>query len=112
MKITLQEKERIEKFMTAAKYSIALHNCEHFANYVLYGLNLSSQHNLWWKSLGANVIYYLQPTQSTKENCQNYMRQQIADILNDNLRKAKIEKANRKHLEFWSARGVRFKQDD
>jgi hypothetical protein len=33
IRITDLELERVERFMSAAKYSIAVHNCEHFANY-------------------------------------------------------------------------------
>jgi hypothetical protein len=62
---------------------------------------LSSQKNLWWKSLGANVISSLQSTQSVQENFQDYMRQQIADVLRENLRQAKINRANLEHIEFW-----------
>lgn len=112
VRITQQESERIKIFTTAAKYNISLHNCEHFANYVLYGLNLSSQKNLWWKNLGANIISCLQPTQSVRKNCQRYMRQQIADVLKENLRQATIERVNREHKEFWEARGIKFKEID
>lgn len=34
--------------MSAAEYSIAINNCEHFANYVLHGLSYSSQENTRW----------------------------------------------------------------
>jgi hypothetical protein len=50
VKITSQELERIERFMSVAKYSIAVNNCEHFANYVLYGINF-----LLSSILGGNV---------------------------------------------------------
>jgi hypothetical protein len=43
VRITSLELERVERFMAAAKYSIAVNNCEHFANYILHGINLSSQ---------------------------------------------------------------------
>lgn len=33
VRITAKEMERVKKFMAAAKYSIAVNNCEHFANY-------------------------------------------------------------------------------
>ena len=112
VRITVQETERIKRFATATKYNISLHNCEHFANYVIYGLNLSSQKNLWWKNLGANVISCLQPTQSVQENYQEYMRQQIVDVLNENLKQAKIERTNCEHIEFWQARGIKFKGID
>ncbi|HBR73302.1 MAG TPA: hypothetical protein DEA78_06165, partial [Cyanobacteria bacterium UBA11159] len=50
VKVTQPEIDRIERFMAAARYNIAINNCEHFANYVVYGLNLSSQQHVWWKS--------------------------------------------------------------
>jgi hypothetical protein len=67
VRVTSPELERIARFMAVAKYDISLNNCEHFANYVLHGLNFSSQQHSWWKSLGANVIGVLQPTQSISE---------------------------------------------
>lgn len=112
IKVTQKEVERIEIFTTATKYNISLHNCEHFANYVLYGLNLCSQKNLWWKDLGANVISCLQPTQSFRENYQKFIRLQIADVLRRNLRQAKIDRANQEHKEFWESRGIKFTEID
>lgn len=106
VKVTPQELERIEQFMAVAKYSIAVNNCEHFANYVLYGINLSSQQNTWWNCLGAEVIHLLQPAQSVGDNYNSLMGQQIAKLLNENLRQAKIEKANRERIEFWKSRGI------
>jgi hypothetical protein len=49
--VTQAELDRIKKFISAAKYNIAINNCEHFANYVLHGINLSSQQHTWWKGL-------------------------------------------------------------
>lgn len=92
--------------MEAAKYSIAINNCEHFANYVAYGLNLSSQQNLWWKGLGAEVISKLQPVQEKGENYQTFMQQQVLDLLNENLRQARIERANQDRIAFWKDRGI------
>lgn len=106
VRITSQEIERIERFISVVRYDISLNNCEHFANYVLHGLNFSSQQYVWWKSLGASAISFLQPTQSVSENCQSYVRKQIVEVLNENLRQAKIERANRERIEFWKARGV------
>ncbi len=106
VRITQQEFERVEKFMSVAKYSIATNNCEHFANYVLYGINLSSQQHTEWKCLGAEVVSLLQPVQSVADNHSSFMGQQIAGVLNENLRQAKIERAKREHIEFWKARGV------
>jgi hypothetical protein len=106
VKITGVQLERVCQFMEAAKYSIAVNNCEHFANYVLYGLNLSSQQSLWWKGLGAEVISKLQPVQGKDDNYQFFMRQQIAEFLNDNLRQARIERANQERIDFWKTRGI------
>jgi len=107
VRITAKEMERIEKFMAAAKYNVLVNNCEHFANYVLHGLNLSSQQHLWRKNLGANVISLLQPIQSISENYHSHISSQISTVLNENLRQAKIERANHEHIRFWEARGVK-----
>lgn len=106
VRVTAQELERIENFMAVAKYSIAINNCEHFANYVLHGINLSSQQNTWWKCLGAELVSRLQPVQSIGSNYHTFMGQQIANVLNENLRQAKIEQANLERIEFWKCRGV------
>lgn len=90
--------------MQAVKYSITVNNCEHFANYILYGINLSSQQHTWWKSLGAEVISLLQPVQGVRDNYSSFIGQQAAEILNENLRQAKIEQANRERTEFWKSR--------
>jgi len=104
--ITPQELERVERFMSVAKYSIAINNCEHFANYVLHSINLSSQQHTWWKCLGAEIISLLQPVQGVRDNHNSFMSQQIAAVLNENLRQAKIERANRERIEFWKNRGI------
>jgi Lecithin retinol acyltransferase len=106
VRITPQEIERVERFMSVAKYSIAINNCEHFVNYVLYDINLSSQQHTWWKSLGAEVLSFLQLVQGVRDNHNSFMSQQIADVLNENLRQAKIERANRERIEFWKNRGI------
>ncbi len=36
----------------------------------------------------------------------NNIDNQIAEVLSDNLRKTKIERANRERIEFWKSRGV------
>jgi hypothetical protein len=104
VKVTPVELDRINKFIAAAKYNIAINNCEYFANYVLHGINLSSQQHTWWKCLSADVISLLQPAQSISENYNNFLSQQIAEVLNENLRKAKIDKANQGRIEFWKKR--------
>jgi hypothetical protein len=103
--ITPKELDRINKFISVAKYNIAINNCEHFANYVLHGINLSSQKHTWWKCLSADIISLLQPAQSTSENYNSFMSQQIVEVLNENLRQAKIDKANRDRIKFWKNRG-------
>jgi hypothetical protein len=100
-----KELDRINKFISAAKYNIAINNCEHFANYVLHGINLSSQQHTWWKCLSANIISILQPAQIISENYNSFMSQQIVEVLNENLRQAKIDKANRDRIKFWKNRG-------
>jgi hypothetical protein len=100
IKITEQELERVERFMLSARYSIAINNCEHFANYVIHGINLSSQQYTWWKSLGAEVISFLQPVQSKRANYNSFMARQISEVFQENLRQARIEKANRERNEF------------
>lgn len=106
VKVTPQELERVERFISVIKYNIAINNCEHFANYVLYGINLSSQQHTWWKSLGANIISLLQPVETIANNYNSLMLQQIQEELNKNLKQAKIEKANQEHIEFWKSRGI------
>lgn len=106
VKVTELQMERVGQFMAAAKYSIAVNNCEHFANYVLYGLNFSSQQHTWWKELGAEVLSRLQPTQGRGANYQSFMRQQVADLLNENLRQERIKRANQERIDFWKARGI------
>jgi hypothetical protein len=82
----------------------SINNCEHFANYVLHGINLSSQQHTWWKCLSADIISLLQPAQSISENYNSFMSQQIAEVLNESLRQAKIDQANQNRIEFWKNR--------
>jgi hypothetical protein len=102
--ITLEELDRINKFISAAKYNVAINNCEHFANYVLHGINLSSQQHTWWKYLSADIISLFQPAQSISENYNSFTLQQVAEALNENLRQAKIDKSNQDFIEFWKDR--------
>lgn len=106
VRVTAEELERIERFISAAQYSLEIHNCEHFANYVLYGIDFSSQQHLWWKSLGSSILSQLQPVQSVRSNYNSIMGQQISDFLKENLRQAKIQKANQKRIEFWKNKGI------
>lgn len=109
VRITVQERQRMEQFISAAPYSIAVNNCEHFANYVLHGINLSSQQYIWWKALGSEVLSLLQPVQTKRENYSSLVCQQLADALNANLQQHRIEQANRERIEFWRARGIELK---
>ena len=95
--ITIEQHQRIKQFTEAVKYNIALNNCEHFANYVMYGLNLSSQQQNWWKSLGSDIIQRLQPSNSINQN----IEQEIANLLNYNLAIVKISKFQKEYLDFY-----------
>lgn len=68
----------------------------------LYGLQLCTQSDVWWKCLGANVISLLQPTQSPRENSSEFVCQQINEYLQENLRQAKIKRANEERIRFWA----------
>ena len=106
VKVTAAELERVDKFIKAARYSISVHNCEHFANYVLHGLPQSSQMYLAFKQMGADVLAKLQPTQSVKQNRNAILAQLAAEVLQENHRRARIDKANQERIAFWRARGV------
>ena len=106
VRITSEEFRRLKTFLLTSRYSISVNNCEHFANYVLYGINFSSQQHIWWKSLGAEIIESLQPTQSNRENYNRFICEQAANVLAENLRQAKIERANQEGIEFWKSRGI------
>jgi Lecithin retinol acyltransferase len=106
VRVTQLEIERINKFISAAKYNIVINNCEHFANYVLHGINLSSQQHTCWKCLSADIISLLQPAQSIIENYNSFVGQQIAELLNENLRQAKIDEVNQHRVEFWERRTI------
>ena len=107
VRVTKAEQQRIARFVAAARYDIAMNNCEHFANYVAHGLALSTQQQTWWKDLSAKTIRILQLTQDTHSNISDAIGCEVADVLNENLRQAKIRKANQDRIAFWEARGVR-----
>ena len=107
VRVTESEQQRIDRFVAAARYDIAMNNCEHFANYVAHGLALSSQQHIWWKDLSAKTIRILQPTQDKHCNISDAIGREVADVLNENLRQAKIRKAKQERIAFWEARGVR-----
>lgn len=107
VRVTKAEQQRIARFAAAARYDIAMNNCEHFANYVAHGLALSTQQHTWWKDLSAKTIRILQLTQDTHSNISDAIGCEVADVLNENLRQAKIRKANQDRIAFWEARGVR-----
>jgi len=106
VRVTAKEVERMERFLSVARYNIAANNCEHFANYVLHGLNLSSQVDPWWKKLSADVVALLQPTQGKGENVSDYVGRQVSGILEESLRRVRTERANRERIDFWKARGI------
>ena len=107
VRVTKKEQQRIERFVAAARYDIAMNNCEHFANYVAHGLALSTQQHTWWKDLSAKTIRMLQPSQDTNSNISDAIGREVADVLNENLRQAKVRKANQERIAFWEARAVR-----
>lgn len=106
VQVTAKELERVEQFIKASKYSISVHNCEHFANYVLHGINHSRQMYHSFKQMGANVVEMLQPVKSASANYSDAVARQVAYHLNNQLRKVKIDRANTERVEFWSLRGV------
>jgi hypothetical protein len=107
VRVTKSELQRIERFLGAARYDIAMNNCEHFANYVAHGLALSTQQHTWWKDLSAKTIRILQPTQDKHSNISDAIGRKVANLLNENLRQARIRNANEERIAFWEARGVR-----
>ncbi len=107
VRVTKSELQRIERFVGAAGYDIAMNNCEHFANYVAYGLALATQQHTWWKGLSAKTIRILQPTQDKHSNISDAVGREVANVLNENLRQAKIRNANQKRTAFWEAHGIR-----
>lgn len=106
VRVTAKELERVERFIAAASYSIAANNCEHFAKYVKYGLPLSGQMDQWWKELGAELIALLQPTQDKSGNISDYVGKQASNVLEENLRQARIARANKERRDFWMRRGI------
>lgn len=104
--VTAKELERVERFIKASKYSISVHNCEHFANYVLHGINHSRQMYDSFNQIGAIVVEMLQPVNSASANYSDAVAMQAAYLLNEQLRKAKIDYANAERVEFWSLLGV------
>lgn len=63
-----------------------------------------------WEKLTRAVVYVSMIRASQKESCGSWMdgdwEQEIADHLNDSLKQAQIDKANRERIEFWRSRGV------
>ncbi len=104
--ITEAEVARVEEFLNAHCYNINVRNCEHFANHVLYGLPLSSQQNTPHENLGSFLLSFIQSAQSIRENKDEIIRQQAADVLNNNLQQAKNQRSNEEHIRFWAERGI------
>lgn len=89
VKLTPDQLDRMNRFILASRYDISVNNCEHFANFVFYGINLSSQQHVWWKDLGASTIRKLQYANSVNDNICSL----ISSDLNNNLRLIKLETA-------------------
>jgi hypothetical protein len=106
IQVTAKELERVEKFIKASKYCISAHNCEHFVNYVLYGMNYSTQIHNSFKQMGALAIKILQPAKSSSANYNDAVAKQLAYRIGIQIRKNKINRANAERIEFWSLRGV------
>lgn len=106
VRVTDKEKERVERFVVAARYSIAANNCEHFANFVKHGLSMSGQVDSWWMRLGAEAVAILQSTQAKRDNFSDYVCRQVSDLFEEDLRQARIARANKERQDFWSQRGV------
>lgn len=104
--VTAKELERVEQFVNASKYSVSVHNCEHFASYVLYGINHSRQMYDSFVQMGANVVEMLQPVNGASANYSDAVARQAAFRLNEQLRKVKIDRANAERIEFWGLRGT------
>ncbi|MCP9815196.1 hypothetical protein KBY76_00765 [Synechococcus sp. GreenBA-s] len=107
VRVSKIEQQRIERFVAAARYDIAVNNCEHFAYYVVHGLALSTQQHTWWKDLSAKTIRILQPTQSKRSNISDAIGREVGNVLNENLRQSRIRNANQERIAFWDARGLR-----
>lgn len=106
IQVTAKELERVEKFIEASKYCVSAHKCEHFANYVLHGINYSAQMHNSFKQMGALAIKILQPAKSSSANYTDAMAKQLAYRINIQIRMNKINQANAERIEFWSLRGV------
>lgn len=106
VQVTGKELERVERFIKASKYSISVHNCEHFAYYVLHGINHSRQMYNSFKQISATVVEILQPVNSASANYSDAVAKQVAYRLNEQLIKVKIDRTNAERVEFWSLRGI------
>lgn len=106
MRVTSKEVDRIERFIQAACYSIATHNCEHFAKYVKHSLPMSAQVDPWWLRIGADAVSRLLPSRNRQDNVSDYIGRQVSEIFKDNLKLARISRASQDRIEFWKARGI------
>lgn len=102
VRVTQQQLERISRFNITARYNIEVNNCEHFANYVYYGLNFSTQQQVWWQELGAKIIRQLQQ----KSNITDNILHLVGNHLDANLTQVKIENAKKQIDEICIKRGV------
>ena len=58
------------------------------------------------RSLGAELIAKLQPTQDKSGNISDYVGKQASNVLEENLRQARIARANKERRDFWMRRGI------
>lgn len=105
MRPTAKEMEWIQRFVGAARYSIAANTCEHFAGDVKHGFPMSGQVDAWWMLLGAEAVAMLQSMQARRGNVSDNVCRQIS-VFEENLRQARIVRANKECQDFWSQRGV------
>lgn len=98
IKLTPDQLDRMNRFILASKYDINVNNCEHFANFIVYGINLSSQQHVWWKNLGSSTIRKLQYANSVNDN----ICALLSKNLTNNLRKIKLEAAKIEAVDFIS----------
>ena len=88
IRVTAKELERVEIFIKASKYCVSTHNCEHFVNYVLHGMNYSAQMHNSYKQMGALAVKILQPAKSSSANYADAMAKQLAYRIDIQIRKS------------------------
>ena len=91
VKVIGEQLERIKQFALSGRYNIHQNNCEHFVNYIYFGLPYSSQQETRFKNITSRLIKYIQPTQSVSLN----INQNISNYLQISLLKAKLEQLDK-----------------